>query len=132
MATPRLTPVLRYIRQIGAPPADDDADGELLRRFARTGDAAAFERLVRRHRPMVLGVCRRVLRDGPDADDAFQATFLLLVRKAGFLPQPDRLGPWLHGVAYRTALKARARAARRREEPVMVEPAAPSVAEDTA
>jgi RNA polymerase sigma factor (sigma-70 family) len=75
---------------------------------------------------MVLGVCRRVLRDGHAADDAFQATFLLLVHKARSLRHPDRLGPWLHGVAVRTALQARVRAARRREEPVTDEPAAPS------
>jgi RNA polymerase sigma factor (sigma-70 family) len=106
-------------------PGDDAPDGELLGRFARGGDAAAFEQLVRRHGPMVLGVCRRVLRDAHAADDAFQATFLLLVRKAGSLRRPNRLGPWLHGVAYRTALHARARAARRPEGPVTGEPIAP-------
>jgi RNA polymerase sigma factor (sigma-70 family) len=78
---------------------------------------------------MVRGVCRRVLRDGNDVDDAFQATFLLLVRKAGGLRKPERLGPWLHGVALRTALKARERAARRRECRIPVEPAASPTSE---
>jgi RNA polymerase sigma factor (sigma-70 family) len=129
MTPPQLGPVLDYARRFGGAAGDDTPDGELLRRFARGGDAAAFEQLLRRHGAMVRGVCRRVLRDGPDADDAFQATFLLLVRKAGRLRRPDRLGPWLHGVALRTALKARERAARRREGPVGVEPAVPPAAE---
>src|SRR5262245_63514983 len=79
---------------------------------------------------MVRGVCRRVLRDGNDVDDAFQATFLLLVRKAGGLRKPDRLGPWLHGVALRTALKARERTERRREGPAAVEPAGPPMSDE--
>jgi RNA polymerase sigma factor (sigma-70 family) len=111
-----LTPALHYALRIGGLPTSADLpDAELLRRFAG-GDAAACEHLVRRHSPMVLGVCRRVLRDSHAADDAFQATFLLLVRKARSLRHPDRLGPWLHGVAYRTALQARTRSLRRREE----------------
>src|SRR5205807_7999738 len=76
---------------------------------------AAFTALVRRHGPMVLGVGRRVLDDRHAAEDVFQATFLLLARKAGTLRQPERLGPWLYGVALRTARKARARTARRRD-----------------
>lgn len=116
-----LEPVLDFARRLGAAAGDDAPDGELLRRFARGNDAVAFEQLLRRHGPMVRGVCRRVLRDGNDVDDAFQATFLLLVRKAGGLRKPERLGPWLHGVALRTALKARERTARRREAPVATE-----------
>jgi RNA polymerase sigma factor (sigma-70 family) len=115
MATGNWTPVLRYIRQVRGGPAHAGAsDAQLLEHFTRRGDEAAFTALVERHGPMVLGVCRRVLRHAHDADDAFQATFLLLARKARSLSQPELLGRWLHGVAYRTALKARGVAARRR------------------
>jgi polysaccharide biosynthesis/export protein len=83
------------------------SDGELLRRFATASDAAAFETLVQRHGPMVLGVCRRVLHDTHTAEDAFQATFLVLVRKARAIRRPELLGNWLYGVAYRVASRAR-------------------------
>jgi RNA polymerase sigma factor (sigma-70 family) len=99
--------------QAGASRLEDQPDGHLLQRFARKGDEVAFAVLVRRHGPMVLGVCRRVLRHSQDAEDAFQATFLVLVRKAGALGQPELLANWLYGVAYRTAQHARAQAARR-------------------
>jgi len=92
-----------------------DGDGELLTRYRTLRDQDAFGSLVRRHAPMVLGVCRRVLRDLHAADDAFQATFLVLAKKADAVRPPDRLGPWLYGVAYRTALKARGRSYRRRQ-----------------
>ncbi len=91
-------------------------DGELLSRFLnrRPSEAeAAFEVLVRRHGPMVLGVCRHVLNEPQDAEDAFQATFLLLVRKAGSIRDREALGHWLYEVAYRTAVRAKANAARR-------------------
>jgi RNA polymerase sigma factor (sigma-70 family) len=115
MATGNWTPVLRYIRQVrGSPAHVEVSDAQLLEHFTRQGDEAAFTALVERHGPMVLGVCRRVLRHAHDADDAFQATFLLLARKARSLSQPELLGRWLYGVAYRTALKARGVAVRRR------------------
>src|SRR5262245_41127659 len=106
---------LRLAVAPAAPPAGPDAD--LVHAFASRGDPAAFAAIVRRHGPMVLGVCSRVLRDPADADDAFQATFLVLVRKARSLSQPDRLAGWLHQVAQRTARKLRAvRLARARRE----------------
>src|SRR5882724_10012747 len=76
-------------------------EGELLERFVTGRDEAAFEALVARHGRMVLGVCRQLLRDPNDVDDAFQATFLILVRKADTLRRRDLLGNWLYGVAYR-------------------------------
>jgi RNA polymerase sigma factor (sigma-70 family) len=88
------------------------SDGELLERFRSGGDGAAFAELVRRHGPMVLGVCRRAVSDDHLAEDAFQATFLVLARRANAIGRPDRLGPWLFGVARRTARRAQALAAR--------------------
>src|SRR5216110_2119733 len=93
-------------------------DGQLLERFSTDrGEAGelAFAALVERHGPMVLRVCRGVLADPHDTQDAFQATFLVLVRKARALWVRDSLGPWLHQVAYRTASCARSTAARRRQ-----------------
>jgi RNA polymerase sigma factor (sigma-70 family) len=89
-------------------------DGKLLESYLDRRDEAAFEALVRRHGPMVLGVCRRLLRSHHDAEDAFQATFLVLVRRAASVVPREKVGNWLYGVAYRTALEARTRAARRR------------------
>jgi RNA polymerase sigma factor (sigma-70 family) len=88
-------------------------DGQLLERFVVSGDEAAFAMLLRRHGPMVQGVCRRTLTNVQDAEDAFQATFLVLVCKARAIGQPELLGNWLYGVATRVAAKARAVAMRR-------------------
>jgi RNA polymerase sigma factor (sigma-70 family) len=93
---------------------DAATDGELVRQFVARRDEAAFAALVRRHGPMVLGVCRRTLGDRHDAEDAFQATFLVLARKAAAVRPPGRVGNWLYGVACRTARKARAAAVARR------------------
>jgi RNA polymerase sigma factor (sigma-70 family) len=90
------------------------SESQLLRRYVTRRDEAAFEALVARHGPMVLGVCRRVLGEGADVDDAFQATFLVLVKKAAALGERDAVGHWLYGVACRVALRARSDAARRR------------------
>ena len=93
------------------------SDGELLEMFkGRRGEAAesAFAVLMERHGPMVLNVCQQVLRDPHDADDAFQATFLILLQKASLLSLTDSLGPWLHGVALRVSFCARSTRARRR------------------
>jgi RNA polymerase sigma factor (sigma-70 family) len=109
------------MRQVRAASADRQADARLLKQFVASGDEAAFAALVECYGPMVLGVCRRLLRDRHDAEDAFQATFLLLVRKAGSLRRPALLGNWLYGVAYRTALKARASRARRAKEGCLAE-----------
>src|SRR4051812_39257490 len=107
--------VLRQIgRLFGAGTVSGLGEGQLLERSLTGRDEAAFSALVARHGPMVLAVCRRLLDDPHDAEDAFQATFLILVRKGRSLRQPDRLGPWLYGVAHRVARRARADAGRRR------------------
>ena len=90
------------------------SDDQLLDRFLATRDGTAFEALMARHGPMVLSVCRAVLRNPSDAEDAFQATFLVLVKKARTLRGRANLGGWLHLVAYRVAIQANAAAARRR------------------
>jgi RNA polymerase sigma factor (sigma-70 family) len=107
MSGPRLDALLRCVRQaVGPDSPAGPTDGELLRRFVADRDAAAFEALLRRHGPMVLGVCRRALRDAHRAEDAFQATFLVLVRRAGSIRRRESVGSWLHGVARRVAARA--------------------------
>ena len=115
MAKRPASSVLQYLRRIAATDAaDTTADRQLLERFTRHQDEGAFETLVQRHGPLVWGVCRRTLSDPHDAEDAFQATFLVFVRKARLIGRGELLGHWLYGVAYRVAVRARANAARRR------------------
>jgi RNA polymerase sigma factor (sigma-70 family) len=90
-------------------PARELDDTRLLERFCQRGEESAFTLLVVRHGPMVLGVCRRLLGDGPDAEDAFQATFVVLLRRARLARRVGSLAGWLHGVAWRVASRARAR-----------------------
>ena len=90
------------------------SDAQLLERFLTQGDAGAFEALVGRHGPMVLSVCRGIVREPHDAEDAFQATFLVLVKKGGTIRGRDALAGWLHKVAHRVAIQANTAAARRR------------------
>jgi RNA polymerase sigma factor (sigma-70 family) len=129
MATDQPDKVIGQLRRAALPRADADlTDGQLLERFVANRDGAALDGLVRRHGPMVFGVCRRVLRDPHDADDAFQATFLVLLRKAASVVPRQLVANWLYGVAVRTAQRARMAAVKRRarETPmsVMPEPAA--------
>ena len=114
MGTGQAGTVLRQLHQLlAAPGLEELSDGQLLERFTARRDEAAFAALVRRHGPLVLGVCRRLLR-GTDADDAFQATFLVLFRRARGLDRRGSMAGWLYTVAYHVALRARADAARRR------------------
>lgn len=129
MATRPWNNFLHYLRSAVRPVRDETTDGALLESFLLRGDRESLGKLIHRHGPLVWGVCRRVLRHAQDAEDAFQATFLVLVRKASTIRHKECCAHWLYGVAYQTALKARAVAARRknREQQVMdmPEPAVP-------
>jgi RNA polymerase sigma factor (sigma-70 family) len=105
--------VLAFVRAAAASNGDAP-DADLLTAYVAARDETAFEGLLRRHGPTVLGACRRVLGAGPDADDAFQATFLVLARKAGSVSPRGAVGGWLYGVAVKAALKVRTAEARRR------------------
>jgi RNA polymerase sigma factor (sigma-70 family) len=107
MAATAFTPVVRYIHRITAVHASQLTDSDLLDRFALHHDEDAFALLVHRHGRLVLGVCRRIVRDRHAAEDCFQAVFLVLATKAQTLKRSDSLGPWLHAVAQRVAHKAR-------------------------
>jgi RNA polymerase sigma-70 factor (ECF subfamily) len=109
----KLFALLRQART--AAPGEELSDGALLERFVGRRDEGAFASLLERHGPMVLGVCRRVLGDSHDAEDAFQATFLVLARKAASIQKQTSVGSWLYGVPQRISCKARAQTAARRE-----------------
>ncbi|HEX4607683.1 MAG TPA: sigma factor-like helix-turn-helix DNA-binding protein [Urbifossiella sp.] len=118
------------LRHLGLSAPDARPDGELVGQYARTRDEGAFVELLRRHGPAVYGVCRRVVGNGPDAEDAFQAVFLVLARKAGTIGEPGLVGNWLYGVAVRTANKARVMNAKEasRRRPPGLHPAEPVAA----
>jgi RNA polymerase sigma factor (sigma-70 family) len=115
MATPSPAGILRYIRHlVRADGGGEHSDGQLLGRFVTRRDEAAFAALLARHGPLVLGVCRQVLRNPHDAEDAFQATFLVLARKAAAIHRYESLAAWLYRVALNIARSARTSTARRR------------------
>src|SRR5215471_14396003 len=102
MVTGPLGRMLNHLRGLGEAQAEaGPTDGQLLYRFTSCGEEAAFAALMQRHGGFVLALCRRILRDEHDAEDAFQATFLVLARKAGSIRKRQSLGSWLYGVAYR-------------------------------
>ena len=119
MAVKQLHQILNHLHNTfcnGTAPTDT----ELLRSFLSEHDQSAFAALVQRHGPMVLGVCRRVLGNVHDAEEAFQATFLLLARKAASIVHRERVGTWLYTVAYRAALEARALRGKRQSQEIQV------------
>jgi RNA polymerase sigma factor (sigma-70 family) len=126
-----LSDVIRHLRQTALRQDRGGlTDGQLLECFITQRDEASFEALVRRHEALVLGVCRRVLRHEQDAEDAFQATFLVLAKKATAIGQPELVGNWLYGAAYRAALEAKAARRRLRERQVSSMPE-PKAVEET-
>ncbi len=126
MPDQQLTDVIRYVRRIVGAEHKARTDRELLTTFTTHNDQAAFTTLVKRHGPMVMGICRRVLHHLQDAEDAFQATFLLLARHSADIRNQESLASWLHGVAYRMAHNAKRSTFRRRKYEEKVKPA-PSV-----
>jgi RNA polymerase sigma factor (sigma-70 family) len=134
MATASAQAILRHIRAlVSTQQVEQLPDQQLLQRYTSQHEEAAFETLVRRHGPLVLGVCRRVLHNLHDAEDAFQATFLILARKADSIHKQQSLGSWLYQVAYHAAFKAKVRDENRakRERQVLQREAADPLAEVT-
>src|SRR5471030_339201 len=113
MATSPMSVVIQQLRTAFGRDEAEMTDGQLLTHFLKSQDDAALTALVRRHAPMVWGVCRRLLRSHHDAEDAFQATFLVLVRKAASVVPKEMVGNWLYGVAHQTAVRMRAAGAKR-------------------
>src|SRR5439155_3821738 len=115
MATRPMDVVVQQIRHLAEGGRTSPlTDQQLLERFIARKDESAFAALVRRHGPMVLSLCRRVLHHVQDAEDVGQATFLVLARKAAAIRKQESVGSWLYGVAYRLALKAKTEAAKQR------------------
>ena len=113
MVRGQVSGVLQWLRMLAIAHGEMPPDQELVRRFVADRDEAAFVRLLQKHGPMVLGVCRRLLADGPDAEEAFQATFLVLAQKAGSIRKRRSVSSWLYGVATRVAGNIRKGNARR-------------------
>src|SRR5437763_14029666 len=114
MAPERLGSLRDFLGGLAKPVTAEEPDAGLLGRYASSGDGAAFAALVRRHGPLVWGVCRRVLGHEQDAEDAFQAAFLVLARGARPVRRRQSVRSWLYGVALRVALRARRHRAKRR------------------
>jgi RNA polymerase sigma-70 factor (ECF subfamily) len=110
--------LLDHLRRVLEEPL---GDAELLDRFIERREEAAFAALLKRHGPMVFGVCRRILGNVHDAEEAFQATFLVLARKAASVRRRVAVAAWLYGVAYRTALEARKKITRRHSREIQVD-----------
>ncbi len=125
MSTASLSAVVQYVRRLGERDLRGLTDRQLLDRFTEQRNEAAFAELVRRHGPAVLSACKRVLSNEHDAEDAFQATFLVLVRKAGSIRRHEAVGGWLYQVAYRLALRVRTLSERQRSEPLSEDVPAP-------
>ena len=132
MATRALAALVHLLRQSRIHHGGTASDADLLELFISQRDEDAFEKLVRRHGPMVLGVCRRILHNEADVEDCFQATFLVLVRKAASIRPRGMVGNWLYGAARKAALKARAmrNLRHRREKEAATEKAGKSFGRD--
>jgi RNA polymerase sigma factor (sigma-70 family) len=128
MATVTLPTVLQHLRSLAV---HERSDSQLLERFAGSADEAAFAALVRRHGALVLGVGGRILGAGQDLDDVFQATFLVLARRAGSIRNSASLASWLYGVAYRLAVRLKAQRSRRRQREQTAEARLEEIVEDT-
>src|SRR5262245_43871837 len=114
MLSPQVAPIARHLQRfVGAQAVRELSDAQLLQRFALQHEEGAFAVLLGRHGPLVWGVCRRLTRHEQDAEDAFQAVFLAVARRAGSIRQGDSVGGWLYRAACRIALRARSQRARR-------------------
>jgi RNA polymerase sigma factor (sigma-70 family) len=126
MASVSLTTVFHHLRSMAS---SEENDGVLLQRFVGTADETAFSALVRRHGRVVLGVCRRILGTGPDVEDVFQATFVVLARKAASIRKQASVASWLYGVAYRLAVQIKGQRGRRQKREQAVDSSLDQMAE---